>query len=171
MNRDVSGRTSRSSETHVRLLQGGAEAVVSMEAFRRRFDVDGLVRLHRDEFDLIDADRRFLVHFNLGLTSNGVGRIYAVVPITRAGHRRADGREVLPVVDLTHRRIGTCIGLRRCVPLHAVTAEDFSHSLPNIRSVRELETAFLSRYEGMFPASVLREMIGTGCTVTRLQLR
>ncbi|MGI3903372.1 MAG: hypothetical protein ACRYGP_20095 [Janthinobacterium lividum] len=171
MGESVSGQIFETSETHVRLLQDGAVALVGMDAFRRRFGVDGLVRLHRNEFDLIEADRRLLVHFNLGPTSNEVGRTYAVVPIMLAGHRQADGQEVLPILDHTRRRIGTCIGVQRRVPLHAVSPKDFSFSLPNIRGADELEIAFLSRYRAMLPASDLREMIGEGCTITRLELR
>lgn len=158
-----------SNKSYVGVREAGDERIVPIDELRRRFSVDALIRLHAEDFGLLPARCRVLVHFNLEMTTNEVGRRYALVPILEAGRRLADGREVLPIVDPTRHRLGTCVEVIQRVPLDRVTAEQFSHSLPNIQTSRQLREALLRRYVDMFPSLTDEEIIARGCAMTRIR--
>jgi len=54
------------------------------------------------------------------------------------------------------------------VPVGQVTAEQFAHSLPTIRTVQQLRAVLIARYAHMFPDLTDDELIARGCAVTRL---
>lgn len=147
----------------------GAETVITFEQFCERLGVDGWIRLHFEDYAaLADLNSEF-VHLNLEATSNVTGHPYAVVPILRPGKRRADGTEQLPVVDIRRSRLAVCVEVIQRLPVEAVSAEQFAHSLPSIRSADGLQRALIARYSAMFPNCTPEAPISRGCALTRLQ--
>ena len=159
-----------SNDEFVGVLEDGREYTLPVRELLRRFGVDALIRMHLDDFDQLAAAAPALVHFNLERTSNEAGLCYAIVPILRPGHRRDNGHEVLPIVDPSRYRRGTCTEVLQRVPLAQVTAEQFSHSLPSIRTREQLRAALVHRYAAMFPDLDEEALVGKGCTVTRIIL-
>lgn len=159
-----------STPSHVGIVDDTGERVVATVAVHARLGVDALIRLHADDFALLDRVGRTFVHFNLERTTNRVGLRYALVPIWRAGSRDAGGAEVLPVVDVRRLRTGTCIEVLQRVPLDSVTEAQLSLSLPGIRSVGQLRAALVQRYGAMFPGLDEAQLAAHGCSITRLNL-
>ncbi len=159
-----------SNKTHIGILDAGGEKVVRVEELRDSFNVDGLIRLHAEDFALLVTISQLFVHFNLEITLNEVGRRYAILPIVKPGQSLSDGQEVLPIVDPGRFRLGTCIEVLQRVPLDQVTAEQFAHSLPTIRTPEQLRSTLVKRYAKIFPRLTNAEIITRGCTVTRFVL-
>ena len=160
-----------SSNSHIGVVgAGGATAVVATEALLQRYHVDGIIRLHADDFALLGGTLGVFVHFNLGSTLNKAGERYVLLPIVKQGHRLPDGREVLPVVDPDQFRIGVCLSVQQRVPIGDVTAGDFAHSLPTLRTAAQLRAVLLTRYAPMFPDRTAEAILSHGCAVTRLRL-
>jgi len=159
-----------SNRTHTAVLERGSARIVTVQSLLDRFRADILIRLHADEFSLLSVTGQEFVHFNLETTLNEVGHRCAVVPIVTPGRRLSDGREVLPVIDPTQARLGTCVTVLQRVPLDKVSGDLFQHSLPTIRTVDQLRTALLRRYAQMFPHLNENEIVQRGCAVTKLYL-
>lgn len=157
-----------SNKTHTGVLAEGREHIVPIERLLRQFAVDGLLRLHSTDFAELPAHHRLFVHFNLEVTTNEVGRRYAVVPIVKPGRRLPDGRELLPIIDPSHRRVGTCVAVIQRVAIDQITVEQFSHSLPSIRTPHKLREALLRRYSPMFPTLSGEEIVARGCAITQM---
>ncbi|WP_298965230.1 hypothetical protein [uncultured Methylobacterium sp.] len=157
-----------SKSTHIRVACDGGDREVTIASLRRRLGIDALVRLHPADFRALPAEWRHFVHFNLEHTTNAAGERYAVVPIVTAGCRRDDGTEVLPVIDLAPRRIGTCLEVRQGVPLAEIGPDLFAQSLPHIRSPGQLAQALIERYRDLFPDLSDAEIVARGCAVTRI---
>lgn len=143
---------------------------VGLAAFRRRLEVDGWVRLHPADFDALRPSQDLLVHFNLGTTSNEVGRRYAIVPIVRPGRRLPDGAEAIAYVDVRRVRRSICLAVRQAVSLADLAADDFEHSLPTIRSVQELSAALIGRYARMHPTLSEDALLAKGCAISTFRL-
>ena len=158
-----------SAASSIGIFDDAGERVVATNEAHSRLGVDGLIRLHEDDYALLDRVGREFVHFNLERTTNRVGSRYALVPILRAGARSVDG-EVLPVVDLRRFRTGTCTEVLQRVPLSCVTPGQLAFSLPGIRSVEQLGAALVRRYGAMFPDLDDERIAAHGCAVTRLVL-
>jgi hypothetical protein len=159
-----------SNKTHTSVRAEGREHIVLIEELLRRFGVDGLLRLHSSDFAELPAHHRMFVHFNLEVTTNEVGRRYAVVPIVKPGRRLPDGRELLPIIDPSQRRVGTCVEVIQRVAIDQITVAQFSYSLPSIRTPQELREALLRRYSPMFPTLSGEEIVARGCAVTQIAL-
>lgn len=157
-------------ETHVGILEEGRECVVAIDDFRDRLGVDALIRLHPEDFDALSSHGSQFVHFNLEVTTSEVGRRYGIVPILKLGQRLADGRELLPVIDPTQCRLGTCTEVIQRVPTGEVTTDQFAHSLASIRTPQQLRNALLRRYARMFPDLTDKKIVLRGCAVTRIIL-
>ncbi len=159
-----------STASHVGVVAGAGERVTRTEDLLRRLKVDGLIRLHAADFRLLAGAGPMFTHFNLESTSNTAGCRYAILPIVKPGRRLPNGREVLPVVDPTYFRMGTCVETIQRVALTAVTAEHFAESLPTIKTSESLRSALLKRYTGMFPNLTEDDIVARGCALTRLRL-
>jgi hypothetical protein len=146
----------------------GKATIATVQSLLDRFRADILIRLHADEFSLLSMIRREFVHFNLETTLNRVGQRCAVVPIVTPGRRLSDGREVLPVIDPTQSRLGTCVRVLQRVPLGKVPEDLFQHSLPTIRTAEQLRATLLKRYAQMYPHLSENEIAERGCAVTEL---
>ncbi|MEH3146715.1 MAG: hypothetical protein PGN34_15520 [Methylobacterium frigidaeris] len=155
-----------SKSTHIRIVRGDGDREVTLDSIRRDLKVDALVRLQPEDFRALPPGSRRFVHFNLEHTTNAAGERYAVVPIVTPGRRLDDGTEVLPVVDLATRRVGTCIEVRQGVPVAEVGPESFAHSLPHIRTPEQLGRALVERYRDMFPDLSASEIVTRGCAIT-----
>jgi hypothetical protein len=159
-----------SNKTHIGVVEEQGARVATVEEFRRRFGVDALIRLHSTDFALLDRVGRVFVHFNLETTLNEAGHRYAILPIIKPGSRLSDGGEVLPIVDPSRFRLGTCTAVAQRVPLDQITADQFAHSLPTIQTTKQLQAALMTRYAHMFPDLTEKEILARGCAVTRLVL-
>ena len=159
-----------SNKKLIGVVEGGGRKVVPVEYLRRHFRVDALIRLHLEEFAGLAALDRHFVHFNLEMTLNEVGRRYAILPIVVPGRRAVDGQEMLPVVDPGRFRLATCTAVLQRFSIDRVTAEDFVHSLPTIKTVEQLRAALIRRYAKLFPELSSGALIARGCAVTHLRL-
>ena len=166
----ISNNQTRSEGAKIGVLDSrGAEVIKSFDEFCARLGVGGWVRLHPDDYSALSALETEFVHFNLEVTDNSVGRRYAIVPILRAGKRRADGTEQLPIVDMAQHRAAICTEVIQRLPLDRVTAEQFHHSLPSIRSAADLEKALIARYSPMFPDATAEDIAARGAALSRFR--
>ncbi len=145
----------------------GEERLITREDFCSQLGVEGWVRLHSEDYAGLATLGRELVHFNLEITDNEIGKRYAVVPILRRGLRRGDGTEQLPIVDMSRYRIVVCVEVIQGMPIKLVTDAHFQNSLSSIRSGAELEKALLYRYSPMYPDAKAEDIIARGTALSR----
>jgi hypothetical protein len=157
-----------SDSVQIGIIEGGCERIERVDALCSRLGADALIRMHAGDFKLLDGLGREFIHFNLQATLNAAGQRYAIVPITKPGRRLPNAQEILPVVDPAAFRLCTCMEVLQHVPVGQVTAEQFAHSLPTIRTVQQLRAVLIARYAHMFPDLTDDELIARGCAVTRL---
>jgi hypothetical protein len=147
----------------------GMDRIISFNDFCSRLGVGGWVRLHPNDYSDVETLTDEFVHFNLEATDNAVDRLYAVVPILRPGKRLAGGEEQLPVVDMGRHRLAVCVEVIQRLPIDRVTADQFRHSLPSVRSAGDLRKALMSRYAPMLPDVSEHDLLARGTAVSRFR--
>jgi hypothetical protein len=157
-----------SNRSHNSILDDDAERTVAVQDLCDLFGVDALIRVHEQDYALIEQLPDKYVHFNLERTLNEEGERYAILPIVKPGFRTGNGDEVLPVLDPRRHRIGRCDAILQQVPIEQLRAEHFRYSIPTIRTVGELKKALLARYAPMFPALSSDELLSRGCAISHI---
>jgi hypothetical protein len=155
-----------SNKSHTRIVDDLGERTVRVIDLCERLQVDGLIRLHQRDYDLVELQKKY-VHFNLEITLNERGKRYAVVPIIRSGYRtESHEEEVLPVLDPRRHRIGVCLAVTQRVPIEEVSSTYFANSIATIMTIDELKKALIQRYAPLFPHLRPEQLLSRGCAVT-----
>jgi hypothetical protein len=129
--------------------------------------VDGLIRLHLRDYDLVELLQEKYVHFNFEFTLNELGKRYAVLPIIRSGYRtESDEEEILPILDPRRHRIGMCEAVLQRVPIEEVSSAHFTYSIETIMTIDELKKALIQRYAPLFTHLRPEQLLSRGCAIT-----
>ena len=156
-----------SNKSHTRIVDDLGEQTVRVIDLCERLQVDGLIRLHHRDYDLVDILQQKYVHFNLEFTLNERGKRYAVLPIIRSGYRtESDEEEVLPILDPRRHRIGVCEAVMQRVPIEEVSSAHFAYSIETIMTIDELKNAMIQRYAPLFPHLRPEQLLSRGCAIT-----
>ena len=155
-----------SNRSHTRIVDDLGEHTVRVIDLCERLQVDGLIRLHHRDYDLVKILQGKYVHFNLELTLNERGKRYAVLPIMRSGYRTGSREEVLPVLDPRQHRIGVCEEVMQRVPIEEVSSAHFAYSIETIMTIDELKKALIQRYAPLFPHLLPEQLLSRGCAIT-----
>jgi hypothetical protein len=156
-----------SNKSQTRIVDDLGEQTVRVIDLCERLQVDGLIRLHRQDYDLVELLREKYVHFNLEFTLNERGKRYAMLPIIRSGYRiESDEEEVLPVLDPRRHRVGVCEAVMQRVPIEQVSRAHFAHSIETIMTINELKKALIQRYAPLFPHLRPEQLLSRGCAIT-----
>jgi hypothetical protein len=157
-----------SNKSHTRIVDDDlGEQTVRVLDLCERLQVDGLIRLHHQDYNLVEILQEKYVHFNLEFTLNELGKRYAVLPIIRSGYRtESDEEEVLPVLDPRRYRIGICETVMQRVPIEEVSSAYFAHSIKTIMTIDELKNAMIQRYAPLFPHLRPEQLLSRGCAIT-----
>jgi hypothetical protein len=156
-----------SNKSHTRIIDDLGEQTVRVIDLCRHLQVDGLIRLHRRDYDLVEILQEKYVHFNLEFTLNERGKRYAMLPIVRSGYRTESGEEeVLPVLDPRRHRIGVCEAVTQRIPIEQVSSAHFAHSIQTITTIDELKRALIQRYAPLFPHLRPEQLLSRGCAIT-----
>jgi hypothetical protein len=163
----MSGQLPLSNKCHTRIVDDHGERTVRVVDLCERLQVDGLIRLHHQDYDRVELLQERYVHFNLEFTLNEPGKRYAVLPIMRSGYRtQSHGEEVLPVLDPRRHRIGGCEAVMQRVPIEEVSGAHFAHSIETIMTIGELKKALVRRYAPLFPHLRPEQLLSLGCAIT-----
>ena len=161
-----------SNRSHTRIVDELGEYTVRVIDLCERLQVDGLIRLHHRDYDLVEILQEKYVHFNLEFTLNERGKRYAVLPIIRSGYRtESHEEEVLPILDPRRHRIGVCEAVMQRVPIEDVSAAHFAYSIKTIMTIDELKKALIQRYAPLFPHLQPEQLLSHGCAITLLCFR
>jgi hypothetical protein len=156
-----------SHKSHTRIVDDLGEQTVRVIDICERLQVDGLIRLHLRDYDLVELLQEKYVHFNLEFTLNELGKRYAVLPIIRSGYRtESDEEEILPILDPRRHRIGMCEAVLQRVPIEEVSSAHFAYSIETIMTIDELKKALIQRYAPLFPHLRPEQLLSRGCAIT-----
>ncbi len=156
-----------SNKSHTRIVDHLGEQTVRVIDICERLQVDGLIRLHLRDYDLVELLQEKYVHFNLEFTLNELGKRYAVLPIIRSGYRtESDEEEILPILDPRRHRIGMCEAVLQRVPIEEVSNAHFAYSIETIMTIDELKKALIQRYAPLFPHLRPEQLLSRGCAIT-----
>jgi hypothetical protein len=156
-----------SHKSHTRIVDDLDEQTVRVIDICERLQVDGLIRLHLRDYDLVELLQEKYVHFNLEFTLNELGKRYAVLPIIRSGYRtESDEEEILPILDPRRHRIGMCEAVLQRVPIEEVSSAHFAYSIETIMTIDELKKALIQRYAPLFPHLRPEQLLSRGCAIT-----
>jgi hypothetical protein len=161
-----------SNRSHTRIVDDLGEQTVRVTYLCERLQVDGLIRLHRRDYELVEILHEKYVHFNLEFTLNERGKRYAMLPILRSGYRtESDDAEVLPVLDPRRHRIGVCEAVMQRVPIEEVSSAHFAYSIETVMTIDELRTALIQRYTPLFPNLRPEQLLSRGCAITLISFQ
>ena len=156
-----------SNKLHTRIIDDLGEHTVRVIDLCERLQVDGLIRLHHRDYDLVEILREKYVHFNLEFTLNERGKRYAVLPIMRSGYRTdSHQEEVLPILDPRRHRIGVCEAVMQRIPIEEVSSTHFAYSIETITTIDALKKALIQRYAPLFPSLGPEQLLSRGCAIT-----
>ena len=156
-----------SNKFHTRIIDDLGEHTVRVIDLCEHLQVDGLIRLHHRDYDLVEILREKYVHFNLEFTLNERGKRYAVLPIIRSGYRTESHQvEVLPILDPRRHRIGVCEAVMQRIPIEEVSSAHFAYSIETIATIDALKKALIERYAPLFPSLGPEQLLSRGCAIT-----
>lgn len=157
------------NQDSIRLLQNGKERIVSISAIRQQYNIDGVIRIHENEYTNIHEDR--LAHFNLQICHHEVGKIYALPKIIKSGfYKPSTGEEQLPLLSFEDIYIGTCIQVQEEISYQDLTQTHFNYSMNHIDSVEALQEAIWKRYHQSLPELSRKSMMELGVSWTLLDV-
>jgi len=158
-----------SRTTHCLFQENGHIADAPWKEIYRRFDIDGVIRIHMKDYAEFSADN-FFTHFNLQISHHIPGHTYALPKIIMPGFFVSSDNEQLPVLDFSQCFIARCINVREQIMYEYLTPEDFRYSFKHIQSANDLKKEILWRYKQSLPNLSEEEILSPGVSVTNLEI-
>lgn len=142
---------------------------INEKDFYEKLKVDNIIRIQEKDFNQIDLNNKKITHFNLRNTKHLVGDKYAIVKIKKPGGIDKNGKEFMPIFDLSKIIIGKCIKFE-FKDINEVTKKDFEFSMKNIQNLKELKKEILFRYKKFRVGKTEEEIFSEGISLTILDI-
>lgn len=128
------------------------------------------IRIHKKEFKNIEREKKYYTHFNLQKTGHKKGKTYVITKIVKSGFYTKK-KEVKPILSFDNCIIAKCINVKENVPYSKITEKEFEYSMKNIKNVKQLQRAIISRYGKSLPDLNKKKILSLGVAVTTLELK
>jgi hypothetical protein len=157
------------NDEEVRLRINGKDTTLALEApFFGQFPSRDFIRIRKDEYEDLPESGLF-THFNIQVSYHVAGKIYLLPKIIEPGHFNGE-HEVLPLLDFTGILYGECTEVQEHVPYEDLTEQDFTYSLPHIKSTEDLKKIIVKRYSQSLPHISPEELLELGISKTTLNI-
>lgn len=144
------------------VFREGKEVVISKEKFLEEKKVEGIIRIHKDEFKYYEQNEEIL-HFNLQYSNHKPQNTYLIMKILRRGS--FDGKtEELPLLEESSAIKFDCIYAKERVPYDKVELENTPFT-----SFEQLKKTMIKRYSKSMPMLKPEEIIDMKIAMTLLQ--
>lgn len=135
-----------------------------------RYGATACIRIHKKEFKNIDSKKKYYTHFNLQKTGHKKGRTYVITKIVKRGFYTKK-KEVKPVLSFDDCIIAKCISVKENVSYEKLTKKIFEYSMKNIKNIKQLQRAIISRYGKSMPDLSKKKILSLGVAITTLELK
>jgi hypothetical protein len=147
----------------------GKTVSISMEEFHQKFNVDGVIRIPKQEFDLITDQMKRFTHFNIQYCAHNEGEKYVILKIDQPGF--FDGtNERQPIFNNEIYLETKCVRVKNYIPYEELKDSDFQYSLSHIYDVASLKKAILKRYEQSLAHVSDDQKLALGVSITELEI-
>lgn len=153
-----------------RVGEGRGVVDISSDEFNATNNIDGVIRIIKDEYTSIDPSLPFYTHFNLEFCGHRIGSTYALPRIIAQGHFRSHDDEVTPTLNFDNCYIATCTSVREHVPYRTLREKDFLYSMKHIKDPESLKKAILKRYQVSMPELSREQILKMGVAITTLRI-
>ena len=151
------------------VVNNGKVLHAKKDDFFRKLNIQGVIRLQKQDFAHLSSSKNYLTHFNLQRVDFKRGERFALALIVKPGF--FDGKkEVLPVMSFKNAVLAECVNVRNNVPYDKLTKEDFKYSFKHIKNVPELKKAILRRYKKSVPHLSKEQILSLGVSITKLKI-
>ena len=142
---------------------------LSLKEFLQKNEIDGIIRIRREDFIFFETNPKFLTHFNLQSTSHKKGKIYALPLIVKQGF--FDGKkEVSPILSFENNFIAECLEVKNNIRYKDLKQEDFKDSFPSIQNITQLKKVIVKRYSKSIPNLSQQKILSMGIAITKLKI-
>ena len=142
---------------------------VDTVSFLRMNNIDGIIRIRKEEYAVLPDNVTHITHFNLGYAGHKKGAVYALPLIIKPGIFTKE-EDIKPILRFENCVIAKCVGCRNNVSYDQIREEDFIHSFPSIKNRDELKQAILRRYTQSMPDLSLQKILSLGVAITELEV-
>ena len=150
-------------------IKGKKIFAIDRKSFKKKYKCNKIIRLHKNDFKLINKNTKFLTHFNIQDSGHVPGRKYLIVKVFRTGYLGAKINRP-PILDLKHAFIAKCLYAKSNIPYKKLNKKIFRYSLKNIKNISNLKKAILRRYKKSLAHYSNKDKISLGVGITKLKI-
>jgi hypothetical protein len=134
------------------------------KSLKEHFNVDGIIRIHSNEFRFLPSGKKGFYNFYLGDAKIEQGKRYLVVKIVKRGARLVDEPEIKPKLSLSGHFFVTCNRVKFGVSPESLVQDFYSNTFTNIKDVDDLLKVLGRRYKTSRPTLKNEDL--SKCTIT-----
>lgn len=144
------------------IFDGEREVYVKRNVLLEEMEVDGIIRIQKDDFQSISFP---YTHFNLEHTGHQVGKTYALMKIIRSGHY-SQQEEVLPLLDKSSYIKVVCTKAHNFISYDEIDSYliEYGSNFPK----EHIKEVILKRYSQSLPNVTQQQIIKAGVALTKL---
>jgi len=141
--------------------------LVNEKKFCKPYASNGIIKLHKQDFRLINKAALKYTHFNIKDTGHKVGHKFYIMKILKPGY--FDGKKnYAPVLDMNFFFVAKCTYVKNNVSYTKLKKSIFKNSLKNIQNKKQLIRAIKRRYKKSLSHITDESKVEMGVAITKL---
>lgn len=150
-------------------MKGRGVIAIDIEKIYEKYDSHNIIKLFKEDFNLIKGNMKRLTHFNIQHCGHKPGERHLILKIEVPGY--FDGKnEKPPILNIDNFLIAKCLSVRNGVDYGELTENDFKNSLENIKDVDSLKRSIVRRYKNSLAHLGDERKLSLGVAVTELDI-
>ncbi len=146
------------------------ELLLKEKLFLLKLGANGIIRIEDKQYKYLPKGR-FLAHFNLERCGHKVGYTYVLPRIVRHGYySKIKNKELLPLLSFKRVVFGECVKVEERIKYSELKSRHFKNSFTNIKNIKQLQKAILSRYTRSMPDLTKEDILKLGVSYTLLKI-
>ena len=137
--------------------------------FKKKYNVDKIIRLLDQDFKLIKKSMNKFMHFSIQQTAHEAGQNCLLVKIYKKGY--FNGRVYKqPILYNNNFILTKCLSAENNIDYTNLKKKDFKYSLSNIKNVYSLKKAIIRRYKKSLSHLSNSKKLSLGIATTELKI-
>ena len=141
----------------------------NIATFLKKNNLNKIIRLQKNDFDLLKKNKIRYTHFNIKKTVHKKGDKCLIVRIIKPGF--FDGKISKQPIFSSHVLIyAKCLSSKNNLQYNKIKKTYFKHSLSNIKNIKDLKKAMIRRYKKSLFHMTNIEKLSLGVGITELKI-
>ena len=141
----------------------------NINSFKKKYNVDRIIRLLNQDFKLIKKNMNKFMHFSIQNTAHAAGQNCLIIKIYKKGY--FNGRVYKqPIFYNNNFILAKCLSAKNNIDYMNLKKKDFRYSLCNIKNIYSLKKAIIRRYKKSLSHLSNSKKLSLGIATTELKI-